>query len=82
MTVKNLTKHTFRKGELVRVRSAEEILSTLDADGTVDGLVFMPEMLQFAGQEFPMRSSAHKTCDGAAEIREDGQHGAPGGTQV
>ncbi len=70
MTVKDLTKHTFRKGELVRVRSAEEILSTLDSDGTVDGLVFMPEMLQFAGQEVPMRSSAHKTCDGAAEIRE------------
>ena len=29
----------------------------------------MPEMLQFAGREFPVRSSAHKTCDGAAEIR-------------
>lgn len=59
----------FRKGELVRVRSAEDILATLDPDGTVDGVVFMPEMLQFAGQEFRVRSSAHKTCDGAAEIR-------------
>lgn len=59
----------FRKGELVRVRGVEEILSTLDEDGTVDGVVFMPEMLQFAGREYRVRASAHKTCDGAAEIR-------------
>ncbi len=70
MTVKSLFKPKFRKGELLRVRSAEEILSTLDPDGTLDGVVFMPEMLQFAGQQFRLRSSAHKTCDGAAEIRE------------
>jgi hypothetical protein len=70
MTMKSLIKRKFRKGELIRVRSAEEILSTLDSDGTVDGLLFMPEMLQFAGREFRVRSSAHKTCDGAAEIRQ------------
>ena len=70
MTVRSRINRKFRKGELVRVRSAEEILSTLDPDGTVDGLLFMPEMLQFAGREFRVRASAHKTCDGAAEIRE------------
>jgi hypothetical protein len=70
LTIKSLIKRKFRKGELVRIRSAEEILSTLDSDGTVDGLLFMPEMLQFAGREFRVRSSAHKTCDGAAEIRQ------------
>jgi hypothetical protein len=69
MTVNGLIKRRFRKGELVRVRSADEILSTLDADGTVDGLLFMPEMIPYAGREFRVRSSAHKTCDGAGEIR-------------
>jgi hypothetical protein len=69
ITVRTLIKRKFRKGELVRIRSADEILSTLDSDGTVDGLLFMPEMLQFAGREFRVRASAHKTCDGQAEIR-------------
>jgi hypothetical protein len=69
MTVSRLTKHKFRKGDLLRIRSADEILSTLDSDGTVDGLPFMPEMLQYAGREFRVQASAHKTCDGAAGIR-------------
>jgi hypothetical protein len=69
MIVRSLRKHKLRKGDLVRIRSADEILSTLDSDGTVDGLPFMPEMLQYAGREFRMQSSAHKTCDGAAELR-------------
>jgi hypothetical protein len=69
MTINSLLKPKFRKGDLVRVRSADEILSTLDSDGTVDGLLFMPEMLQYAGREFRVRSSAHKTCDGAGDIR-------------
>lgn len=50
-------------GELVRVRSAEEILPTLDADGAVDGLPFMPEMLAYCGRQFRVFKSAHKTCD-------------------
>ena len=69
MTVKSLSKRKHRKGDLVRIRSADEILSTLDSDGTVDGLPFMPEMLKYAGREFRIQSSAHKTCDGQAEIR-------------
>jgi hypothetical protein len=69
ITVNSLIKPKLRKGDLVRIRSAEEILSTLDSDGTVDGLLFMPEMLQYAGHEVRVESSAHKTCDGKAEIR-------------
>jgi hypothetical protein len=52
-----------RKGELVRVRSREEILASLDADGSLGGLPFMPEMLEFAGHEFPVHARADKTCD-------------------
>ena len=52
-----------RAGDLVRVRSADEILRTLGADGSVDGLPFMPEMLAYCGQQFRVFRSAHKTCD-------------------
>src|SRR6185503_4165611 len=45
------------------VRSREEILSTLDGNGQLDGLPFMPEMLQFCGQRLPVFRRAHKTCD-------------------
>lgn len=53
----------FRAGTLVRVRTAEQIAATLDDDGTLDGLPFMPEMTAGCGQTFVVRSSAHKTCD-------------------
>ena len=39
-----------RPKEQVRVRSAAEIFSTLDDDGTLDGLPFMPEMLKYCGR--------------------------------
>lgn len=54
---------TYRRGDVVRVRSKEEILATLDHEGCVEGMPFMPEMLQYAGQQFPVSASAHKTCD-------------------
>jgi len=52
-----------RGGDLVRVRTAEEILATLDEKGRADGLPFMPEMLQFAGREMRVYKRADKTCD-------------------
>jgi hypothetical protein len=45
------------------VRSKEEILRTLDDDGKLEELPFMPEMLQFCGHEFRVRARAHKVCD-------------------
>ncbi|RJQ84593.1 hypothetical protein D5S19_16645 [Amycolatopsis panacis] len=45
------------------MRTAEEILATLDENGTLDGLPLMPETLAFAGRELPVHLSAHKTCD-------------------
>src|SRR5262245_52044497 len=53
----------FRAGQLIEVRSKEEILATLDAQGCVDGMPFMPEMLQFCGQRFQIEAVAHKTCE-------------------
>jgi hypothetical protein len=72
MTIRDLSKRHLRKGDLVRIRSVDEILSTLDDDSTVDGLLFMSEMLQFVGREFRVQASAHKTC---APGREEGQGG-------
>jgi hypothetical protein len=52
-------------GDLVEVRSKEEILATLDADGTLASMPFMPEMLQYCGRQLAVVSVAHKTCDTA-----------------
>jgi hypothetical protein len=50
-------------GDLVRVRSEVEILATLDPDGTLDGLPFMPEMKTWCGGQFRVSRRSDKTCD-------------------
>ena len=50
-------------GDWVEVRSREDILATLDKSGRLDGLPFMPQMFQYCGQRFMVRSRAYKTCD-------------------
>jgi hypothetical protein len=50
-------------GELVEVRTPEEILSTLDDKGELDGLPFMPEMLAWCGRRLTVHKVAHKSCD-------------------
>ena len=52
-----------RSGDVVAVRSKEEILATLDANGELDGLPFMPEMLAYCGTERLVYKRADKTCD-------------------
>lgn len=52
-----------RPGDLVRVRSESEIMATLDAEGRLDGLPFMPEMLRYCGQFARVDTRADKTCD-------------------
>jgi hypothetical protein len=52
-----------RVGEIVEVRSKEEILATLDEDGKLNALPFMPEMLKYCGQRFKVIKRADKTCD-------------------
>ncbi|MBM4001786.1 MAG: hypothetical protein FJ295_00660 [Planctomycetes bacterium] len=39
-----------RCGDRVRVRSWDEFLATLDAQGTLCGLPFMPEMVAYCGR--------------------------------
>src|SRR5262249_1021236 len=40
-----------------------EIAATLGADGALDALPFMPEMLRHCGQRVRVSKRAHKTCD-------------------
>ena len=56
-------------GNWVAVRSASEILSTLDANGTLDGLPFMPEMLGWCGKSFRVQRRVDKTCVDGHPIR-------------
>jgi hypothetical protein len=52
-----------RVGDLVEVRSEGEILATLDEQGAIEGMPFMPEMLAFCGQRFRVDKRADKTCN-------------------
>lgn len=53
---------SFRRGDVVTVRSLDEILATLDADAKLDGLPFMPEMIPCCGRSFRVFRRAEKTC--------------------
>ncbi|MDB4966548.1 MAG: hypothetical protein JWN44_2237 [Myxococcales bacterium] len=50
-----------RPGEWVEVRSEAEILGTLDGEGMVDGLPFMPEMRKFCGGRYRVAARADRT---------------------
>lgn len=59
-----MTAHaTLKAGDWVEVRSQAEVLATLDPNGRLDGLPFMPEMLRFCGQRHRVSARAHRTCD-------------------
>jgi hypothetical protein len=68
-----------RAGDWFEVLSKEEILATLDRNGRLDGLPFMPQMFKYCGQRFRIYKTAYKTCDtvsGRYDGRrlEDGYH--------
>src|SRR3954470_1603152 len=65
-----------RAGEWVEVRGEAEILATLDQNGRLNGLLFMPEMLKFCGKTFQVFRSAHKTCDTIQDHVSRGMTGA------
>ncbi len=52
-----------RRGDLVEVRRAGEILATLDENGEMETLPFMPEMLPLLGRRFVVSERAEKICD-------------------
>ncbi len=54
---------SLRAGDLVEVRSPAEILGTLDELGGLDGLPFMPEMIEYCGRRYTVDRRADKICD-------------------
>ena len=64
----------FRAGDWARVKSPRDIQKTLDADGMLEGLPFMPEMLRYCGQRMRVKRRAEKACveyaDGRYKLRE------------
>jgi hypothetical protein len=63
-----------KTGDCVEVRGPLEIVKTLDEEGTLGGLPFMPEMLEHCGKRFTVLRHAEKTCvellGGSYAIRE------------
>src|SRR2546425_7932204 len=49
-------------GDIVEVKAPDEILQSLDIDGTLGNLPFMPEMVDFCGKRFRVSRRALKTC--------------------
>jgi hypothetical protein len=54
---------TLQAGDWVEVRSKEEILRSLDRNGRLEQLPFMPQMFEYCGRRFKVYKRAHKTCD-------------------
>jgi hypothetical protein len=58
-----------RRGEAVEVRSAAEILATLDDHGRLNALPFMAEMVPFCSQLLTVDRRADKVCDTILTLR-------------
>jgi hypothetical protein len=58
-----------KAGDLVEIRSAAEIIASLDVDGKLDGLPFMPEMERHCGRRFRVSRRADNTCAGGQPRR-------------
>jgi len=50
-------------GDWVEIKSKEDILATLDVNGRLEGMPFMPEMFHFCGKRLQVQKRAHKSCD-------------------
>ncbi len=66
-----------KPGELVRVRSAQEIFATLDERGTLDGLPFMPEMLKYCGRTLPVDAARGRDLRRRRARASHARHRAP-----
>jgi hypothetical protein len=59
----------FCRGDLVEVKAPDEILQTLDANGALDHLPFMPEMSEFCGRRFTVSRRALPICVSGSQPR-------------
>jgi len=52
-----------KAGDVVMLRPPAEILATLDENARLEGLPFMPEMLEFFGRPFTVEAQVGRACD-------------------
>ena len=57
---RNRPPRPFRRGQWVEVRSIDEVQTTLDAQGKLYGLPFMPEMIKYCGRKFRVSRRADR----------------------
>jgi hypothetical protein len=53
----------FKAGDAVQLRPPADILATLDGEGRLDGLPFMPEMLAYFGGRYRVLARVERACD-------------------
>ncbi len=53
----------YKAGEVIEVRTLDEIRATLDERGSLRGLPFMPEMVRYCGQRFRVFHAITKVCE-------------------
>jgi hypothetical protein len=58
-----MVSQALRRGDLVELRVPREILATLDGNGTMGELPFMPEMLAHFGKRLLVDRIADKLCE-------------------
>jgi len=58
-----------RVGDLVEVLSLEAIRATLDAEGALEGLPFMPEMVRHCGKRLRVSAVMDRICGGGPGMR-------------
>jgi hypothetical protein len=58
-----MSRAELRRGDLVEVKGPAEILATLDARGSLDGLPFMPEMVGLCGRRYTVERQTGRICD-------------------
>jgi hypothetical protein len=51
---------SFQCGDLVEIRAESEILGTLDSQGKLEGIPFMPEMAKYCGRRFRVHRRAQR----------------------
>jgi len=47
-----MTRQSYRPGDIVEVLPFHQLQASLDANGSLDNLPLMPEMVQFCGRKF------------------------------
>jgi hypothetical protein len=58
----NRTRLKLRAGDWVEIKDPAAIAQTLNEEGLLDGLPFMPEMMEFCGRHYQVLRLAEKTC--------------------